>query len=93
MGRTLVTRNQSALRFAGLFAQATASRCSTEGVGGRYRLDKLLGSGGAADVHRGFDLRLRRPVAVKTDTADMYGQGESEGIVGKTLRERAVTTS
>jgi hypothetical protein len=34
-------------------------------LGGRYRLDGLLGSGGAADVHRGFDLRLRRPVAVK----------------------------
>ena len=47
------------------FAQATASRCSAEVLGGRYRLDELLGSGGAADVHRGFDLRLRRPVAVK----------------------------
>ncbi|MFJ3623806.1 serine/threonine-protein kinase [Streptomyces iakyrus] len=34
-------------------------------LAGRYRLDGLLGSGGAADVHRGFDLRLRRPVAVK----------------------------
>ncbi|WP_406088886.1 serine/threonine-protein kinase [Streptomyces sp. NBC_01013] len=47
------------------FAQATASRCSTEVLSGRYRLDNPLGSGGAADVHRGFDLRLRRPVAVK----------------------------
>ncbi|MDR6975990.1 hypothetical protein J2X68_002678 [Streptomyces sp. 3330] len=28
-------------------------------------MDALIGSGGAADVHRGFDLRLRRPVAVK----------------------------
>ncbi|MFJ4280662.1 serine/threonine-protein kinase [Streptomyces massasporeus] len=35
-------------------------------LAGRYRLDALLGSGGAADVYRGFDLRLRRPVAVKT---------------------------
>ncbi|MZF85781.1 protein kinase [Streptomyces sp. SID5643] len=34
-------------------------------LAGRYRLDGLIGSGGAADVHRGFDLRLRRPVAVK----------------------------
>ncbi|MFD0213975.1 protein kinase [Streptomyces hirsutus] len=42
-----------------------ASRCSAEVLSGRYRLDDLLGSGGAADVYRGFDLRLRRPVAVK----------------------------
>ncbi|MGX1274583.1 protein kinase domain-containing protein [Streptomyces phaeoluteigriseus] len=42
-----------------------ASRSSTRILAGRYRLDALIGSGGAADVHRGFDLRLRRPVAVK----------------------------
>ncbi|MFE9848351.1 protein kinase [Streptomyces sp. NPDC005576] len=52
------------------FAQATASRCSTEVLSGRYRLDGPLGSGGAADVHRGFDLRLRRPVAVKVFRSD-----------------------
>ncbi|MFD5816698.1 serine/threonine-protein kinase [Streptomyces sp. NPDC127038] len=46
-------------------ARAVASRCSADILNGRYRLDALLGSGGAADVHRGFDLRLRRPVAVK----------------------------
>ncbi|MET7451409.1 serine/threonine-protein kinase [Streptomyces sp. NPDC005574] len=46
-------------------AMALASRCSAEILAGRYRLDALIGSGGAADVHRGFDLRLRRPVAVK----------------------------
>jgi eukaryotic-like serine/threonine-protein kinase len=46
-------------------ARVRASRSSAEILGGRYRLDGLLGSGGAADVHRGFDLRLRRPVAVK----------------------------
>ncbi|MFF5846581.1 protein kinase [Streptomyces massasporeus] len=34
-------------------------------LAGRYRLDALIGSGGASDVYRGFDLRLRRPVAVK----------------------------
>lgn len=42
-----------------------ASRCSARILAGRYRLETLIGSGGAADVHRGFDLRLRRPVAVK----------------------------
>ncbi|MFE7815254.1 protein kinase [Streptomyces sp. NPDC057433] len=50
--------------------RATASRCSAEVLSGRYRLDGLLGSGGAADVHRGFDLRLRRPVAVKLFRSD-----------------------
>ncbi|MBW0111992.1 serine/threonine protein kinase, partial [Pseudonocardia sp. KRD-182] len=34
-------------------------------LGGRYRLEGLLGSGGMADVHRAEDLRLNRPVAVK----------------------------
>ncbi|MEU2546985.1 serine/threonine-protein kinase [Streptomyces roseolus] len=34
-------------------------------VAGRYRLDRLLGRGGAADVYEAVDLRLRRPVAVK----------------------------
>lgn len=34
-------------------------------LGGRYRLDGLLGAGGMADVHRAEDLRLHRPVAVK----------------------------
>ncbi|WP_314225628.1 serine/threonine protein kinase [Streptomyces zaehneri] len=44
---------------------ALASRYSARILAGRYRLDAIIGSGGAADVHRGFDLRLRRPVAVK----------------------------
>ncbi|WP_411109233.1 serine/threonine-protein kinase [Streptomyces sp. c-19] len=34
-------------------------------VAGRYRLDRLLGRGGTADVYEALDLRLRRPVAVK----------------------------
>ncbi|MFJ9720683.1 protein kinase [Streptomyces sp. NPDC101213] len=34
-------------------------------LAGRYRLGPLVGRGGAADVHAGFDLRLRRRVAVK----------------------------
>ncbi|MEU7414863.1 serine/threonine-protein kinase [Streptomyces sp. NPDC042638] len=41
------------------------SRCSTQVLAGRYRLDTVIGSGGAGDVHRGFDLRLKRAVAVK----------------------------
>ncbi|MGE5828116.1 MAG: protein kinase domain-containing protein [Micromonosporaceae bacterium] len=34
-------------------------------LGGRYRLDHLLGSGGTSEVWRGFDTVLDRPVAVK----------------------------
>lgn len=34
-------------------------------VGGRYRLDELLGAGGTADVFQGTDLQLPREVAVK----------------------------
>ncbi|MFJ4584265.1 serine/threonine-protein kinase [Streptomyces echinatus] len=41
------------------------TRSSSEVLAGRYRLDGVIGSGGAGDVHRGFDLRLKRPVAVK----------------------------
>ncbi|MGQ4486559.1 protein kinase [Streptomyces sp. SAS_281] len=51
-------------------AQATASRLHAEVLSGRYRLDESLGSGGAADVYRGFDLRMRRPVAVKVFRPD-----------------------
>ncbi|MCM0622328.1 serine/threonine-protein kinase [Nocardioides bruguierae] len=34
-------------------------------LAGRYRLERLIGSGGAADVHRATDLVLDRAVAVK----------------------------
>jgi tetratricopeptide (TPR) repeat protein len=34
-------------------------------LGGRYRLDALLGEGGMGEVHVGFDLALERKVAVK----------------------------
>ncbi|MET7383199.1 serine/threonine-protein kinase [Streptomyces sp. NPDC005526] len=40
-----------------------ASRASR--LAGRYELGEHLGAGGAADVYRGTDLRLGRPVAVK----------------------------
>ncbi|MFE3037827.1 protein kinase [Streptomyces canus] len=43
----------------------TALSTSAEVVAGRYRLGARLGSGGAADVYQGIDLRLKRPVAVK----------------------------
>ncbi|MFF9476586.1 protein kinase [Streptomyces roseolus] len=45
-------------------------RLTAHVVAGRYRLDDLLGRGGAADVYAGMDLRLRRPVAVKVFRPD-----------------------
>ena len=34
-------------------------------LGGRYELGELIGRGGMAEVHRGYDTRLGRPVAIK----------------------------
>jgi serine/threonine protein kinase len=35
-------------------------------IAGRYETGELIGRGGMADVHAGFDRRLERPVAIKT---------------------------
>jgi serine/threonine protein kinase len=34
-------------------------------LGGRYRIDALLGRGGMSEVHHGYDERLDRRVAIK----------------------------
>ena len=34
-------------------------------LGGRYEVGELLGRGGMAEVHRGYDSRLGRQVAIK----------------------------
>lgn len=34
-------------------------------LGGRYRVDELIGRGGMSVVYRGFDTQLHRPVAIK----------------------------
>ncbi len=34
-------------------------------LGGRYRVDSLLGSGATSSVYKGFDLQLNRQVAIK----------------------------
>ncbi|MFI8895729.1 serine/threonine protein kinase [Streptomyces paradoxus] len=66
-------------------------------LAGRYRLDGLIGSGGAADVHRGFDLRLRRPVAVKVfrpgsgfDTEEAF---RSEAVILARLQHPGLVTA
>ncbi|MER7111767.1 serine/threonine-protein kinase [Streptomyces sp. NPDC000229] len=51
-------------------------RLTAHVVAGRYRLDDLLGRGGAADVYEALDLRLRRPVAVKFFRPEGEAQAE-----------------
>lgn len=71
-------------------------RCSTQVLGGRYRLDGVIGSGGAGDVHRGFDLRLRRPVAVKVfrdgTGDDREGGFHNEAVILARLRHPGLVT-
>lgn len=71
-------------------------RCSAQVLGGRYRLDAVIGSGGAGDVHRGFDLRLRRPVAVKVFRVGTGDDGEdgfhNEAVILARLRHPGLVT-
>ena len=39
-------------------------------LGGRYEVDELIGRGGMAEVHKGYDTRLGRPVAIKILRSD-----------------------
>lgn len=47
-------------------------------LGGRYRLDDLIGRGGMAAVYRGVDLTLGRPVAVKVFAEAAEGIDDAE---------------
>ncbi|MFF0000613.1 serine/threonine-protein kinase [Streptomyces avermitilis] len=61
-------------------------RLTTHVVAGRYRLDELLGRGGAADVYEALDLRLRRRVAVKVFRPESDAQTEERfGDEGRLL--------
>jgi serine/threonine protein kinase len=55
-------------------------------LAGRYRLDKLIGVGGFAEVWRGFDLQLQRPVAVKIPKASTR---RSEALLAEARRVAA----
>ncbi|MFJ8647812.1 serine/threonine-protein kinase [Streptomyces sp. NPDC093546] len=71
-------------------------RLTAHVVAGRYRLDDLLGRGGAADVYEGVDLRLRRPVAVKVfrpdGAADTEERFDSEGRLLARLQHSGLIT-
>jgi serine/threonine-protein kinase len=59
-----------------------------DALAGRYELEELIGSGGMADVYRGFDRRLERRVAVKLLHESLRGDSE---VVERFRREaRAV---
>src|SRR6516225_12494879 len=61
------------------------------GEDGRYRLRRVLGTGGMASVWLGDDIRLRRPVAIKVlaDSlaldADYVSRFEREALVAARL--------
>ncbi|MET9956779.1 serine/threonine-protein kinase [Streptomyces sp. NPDC006339] len=71
-------------------------RLTAHTVAGRYRLDELLGRGGAADVYEGEDLRLRRPVAVKVfrpdGAADTEERFDTEGRLLAQLQHPGLIT-
>jgi serine/threonine protein kinase len=62
-------------------------------LGGRYRIDALLGRGGMSEVHHGYDERLDRPVAIKMlrqPTGDVSGDGpETLELLDAQKRDRA----
>jgi tRNA A-37 threonylcarbamoyl transferase component Bud32 len=45
-------------------------------LGGRYRLDTLIGEGGFGEVWKGYDLELRRAVAVKRPKRSRLGTAD-----------------
>ncbi|MFI6604675.1 serine/threonine-protein kinase [Nonomuraea sp. NPDC050536] len=59
-------------------------------LGGRYRLEVLIGRGGMGEVWRAVDQRLRRPVAVKVLPAELAADQES---VARFTREAEATAT
>ena len=62
-------------------------------LGGRYRIDALLGRGGMSEVYHGYDERLDRPVAIKMlrqPSRDTTGRGpEVLELLDAQRRDRA----
>ena len=58
---------------------------------GNYNIERVLGSGAMGTVYKGFDSRLRRPVAIKTIRRTEFGDWSAEECSARFLREaRAV---
>jgi serine/threonine-protein kinase PknK len=77
--RTLLGASDSAGDFLGLLRPARSSPLGVAGriVGGRYRLERLLGSGSMGDVHLARDQQLERAVALKFLRRTMAGDDRS----------------
>lgn len=58
-------------------------------LNGRYRIGELIGRGGMADVFRGEDLRLHRPVAVKLMRRDLARDPHFQARFRKEARSAA----
>jgi serine/threonine-protein kinase len=61
-------------------------------IDGRYRLGEVIGVGGMATIHRAFDTRLERPVAIKllrpeiVEDADLAMRFRREALAATVLR-------
>lgn len=60
-------------------------------IGGRYRLDELIGTGGMGQVFRGVDTVLARPVAIKL--VDAVESRRREEITQGFLREARISAA
>ncbi|MFT3928302.1 MAG: protein kinase [Myxococcales bacterium] len=60
-------------------------------IGGRYRLDELIGTGGMGQVFRGADTVLARPVAIKL--VDAIESRRREEIMQGFLREARISAA
>jgi serine/threonine protein kinase len=63
-------RHRTATKYGASGPDATTGKVAFASPS-RYQTQELLGRGGMSEVYRGFDLRLRRPVAIKRLRADL----------------------
>ena len=51
-------------------------------IDGRFRVERLLGSGGMGEVYLAQELGLERPVAIKFVRPEFVEDEEGDGILG-----------